>query len=167
MAKRTNKNGSSDSKRDSSTNGGAAEGAPRSHDFEQARNRADRLLRDPDAAQRLADRAEQRAEREDGPLKGVINDVRALIRLVRAYVRGDYRAVAWESMVLIVGALVYLVSPLDVIPDFLPGGLVDDAAVVVFVLGLVHEEVADFQTWEQVQAPRPDDTDHQAVVAGD
>jgi uncharacterized membrane protein YkvA (DUF1232 family) len=128
-----------------------AKEAPKSEDFEQARTRAERLLRDPEATAKLADAAETKAKSEKGPLKDVLDDVKALIRLVRAYASGTYRSVSWESMVLIVGTLIYLVSPLDVIPDFLPGGLIDDAAVVVFVLGLVRVEVAEFRAWEAGQ----------------
>ena len=39
-----------------------------------------------------------------------------------------------ETKIAIIGALVYLVSPVDIVPDFLlPGGLLDDAAVIAFV----------------------------------
>jgi len=39
-----------------------------------------------------------------------------------------------EIKVMIIGALVYLVSPFDIVPDFLlPSGLLDDAAVITFV----------------------------------
>ena len=39
-----------------------------------------------------------------------------------------------ETKIAIIGALVYLVSPFDIVPDFLlPSGLLDDAAVIAFV----------------------------------
>lgn len=37
----------------------------------------------------------------------------------------------------IVGALGYLISPADIVPDVLPGGLTDDAAVLTAVVGLL------------------------------
>lgn len=55
-------------------------------------------------------------------------------------------------MVLVVAAVVYLVSPLDLIPDFLPGGLLDDAAIVAFVVGMVESELLDFMEWEKQQS---------------
>lgn len=129
--------------------------APKSGHFEKARTRAERLLRDPDAVERLANEAEAKAaKKKAGKLSAVLDDVRALIRLVRAYARGDYRAIAWESMVLVVAALVYLVSPIDVIPDFLPGGLADDAVIVAFVVGMVRDEIDDFRNWETQQTDR-------------
>lgn len=45
----------------------------------------------------------------------------------------------------IVGALMYFILPVDSIPDFLPGGFVDDMAVIAFALSMatlyVDEEV--------------------------
>ena len=130
-----------------------SEKAPESKEFEEARTRAERFLHDPEAAEKLADKAETKVRgKRGGALSKVISEIRALIRLLRAYVTGEYRAVSWESMVLVVGALIYLVSPIDVIPDLLPGGLVDDAAVVAFVIALVRDELIEFMEWEEMGA---------------
>jgi len=74
--------------------------------------------------------------------------VKTLIRLVRAYVKKDYRDVTSETIILVVGALVYLINPFDLIPDFLPAGFVDDAAVIAFVISMVQDELEDFRRWE-------------------
>ena len=129
-----------------------AKEAAQSKHFSQARTRAQRLLHDADATEKLVDEAEKRTDgRRAGKLKKVMNELKAMLRLVRAYAKGDYRAVSWESMVLIVAALIYLVSPIDLIPDFLPAGLADDATVILFVVGLVHEELQDFTDWEDTR----------------
>ena len=45
---------------------------------------------------------------------------------------------------MIIGALGYLISPLDVIPDAIPiAGLGDDLTVLVFVLGKIWTSVDD------------------------
>ncbi len=41
--------------------------------------------------------------------------------------------------------------PLDLVPDFLPAGLVDDAAVLAFVIYLVRDELDAFLEWESNQ----------------
>lgn len=52
--------------------------------------------------------------------------------------------VALKDKALIIGALGYLVSPLDVIPDAIPlAGLSDDLAVLVFVLKKVWGDVSE------------------------
>lgn len=43
-------------------------------------------------------------------------------------------APAWAK-VSIVAALAYFISPIDAIPDFLPGGYIDDLAAMALLLG--------------------------------
>lgn len=50
-----------------------------------------------------------------------------------------------KDRVVIYGALFYLISPIDIIPDVLPGGLIDDFGVIVWALHsvsrLINESV--------------------------
>ncbi len=49
-----------------------------------------------------------------------------------------------------VGGLIYLVSPLDLIPDVLPLlGFVDDAAVLFWIVRQVRRDLDDFRAWER------------------
>jgi len=43
----------------------------------------------------------------------------------------------------VVGALVYLLNPFDLVPDMLPMGLVDDVAMLGVVWGLVRRHITD------------------------
>ena len=75
-----------------------------------------------------------------------------LIRLVRAYVKGDYREVSWETVALAIGALLYFLSPVDLIPDVIPVvGYVDDAAVIGFVVASIYTDLNNFRDWEASQ----------------
>lgn len=128
-----------------------AKSATKSKHFSEARTRAERVLRDPEATEKLLGAAEKRTEgKRAGKLAKVAGELKAMLRLVKAYATGDYRAISWESLVLIVAGLVYLVSPVDVIPDVLPFGLADDATVILFVASMVHEELEAFVEWEEV-----------------
>jgi uncharacterized membrane protein YkvA (DUF1232 family) len=50
--------------------------------------------------------------------------------------------VSIKDKAIILGALGYLISPLDVVPDAIPiAGLSDDLAVLIYVLGEVSEDV--------------------------
>ncbi len=52
--------------------------------------------------------------------------------------------VALKDKAMIIGALGYLISPLDVIPDAIPiAGLSDDLAVLLFVLHKVWGDVSE------------------------
>jgi uncharacterized membrane protein YkvA (DUF1232 family) len=95
------------------------------------------------------------AQLESAPFVGdVLDDVRTMVRLVRAYTAGRYRDVAVEDLLLIVSGLVYFVSPLDLIPDVIAGvGLLDDLAVLGFVLRSVPDVLGRFRAWEAQQGP--------------
>ena len=52
--------------------------------------------------------------------------------------------VTMKEKAIIIGALGYLISPLDVMPDAIPiAGLADDLGVLIFVLQKVWGEVSD------------------------
>ena len=84
---------------------------------------------------------------------GVRDDVVLLLDLLRAYARGDYRDVAAGSLVGVVAALLYLLAPVDAVPDFIAGlGLVDDAAVLGYVVSTLGDELTAFRNWRQARA---------------
>ncbi len=73
-------------------------------------------------------------------------------RLSKAYILGHYRQVPWKSMLVIVAAIVYFVSPIDLIPDFIPvTGLSDDFAVLLWVYNTVSIEIDKFLMWERTK----------------
>jgi uncharacterized membrane protein YkvA (DUF1232 family) len=75
--------------------------------------------------------------------------LQAMLRLVRAYFRGEYRNVSQEGLVWIITALNYFVDPFDLIPDEVPFlGFVDDATVMSFAVARTRGILDDFMTWE-------------------
>ena len=76
-------------------------------------------------------------------------DLKAALRLLIAWVQRSYRHVSGASIALLVAALVYLVTPIDVIPDTLGAlGFVDDVAVVQTAIEAVRSELDRFREWE-------------------
>jgi uncharacterized membrane protein YkvA (DUF1232 family) len=68
------------------------------------------------------------------PVGDVFERARALPRLLRAAKAEGYTAVSGGQKTLWVLALVYLVSPIDILPDLLPViGVADDAGVAVWL----------------------------------
>ena len=90
-----------------------------------------------------------------GPRLGQLkDDVRLLQSLCVAWWRGEYRAISPKAVVTIVAGLLYFVSPLDAIPDWLLGvGFLDDIAVLGWVLKTVSDELDAFRAWRQRQSP--------------
>ena len=57
---------------------------------------------------------------EDHKLRSVVDDILTLIRLVKAYFKKEYRDISTTDIVLILGGLIYVITPLDFIPDIGP-----------------------------------------------
>lgn len=115
--------------------------------------RAEQLARNPKELLTLLTVAERRLDGvRAGWLTPIKSDLQTLLRLLRAYGEGEYREVSGKNLGLAALGLFYLVSPLDVLPDFIPGGFADDAAVIGFVLRKLRGELAAFEAWERGRA---------------
>ena len=102
-----------------------------------------------------ADRIEDKAARA-GALKQFLGDIKLFIELVRAYASGGYREIPWWAISAVVFALLYVLSPVDAIPDVIPVlGFVDDAAVVAACLTMVREELMRFEAWKNSAKGEP------------
>jgi uncharacterized membrane protein YkvA (DUF1232 family) len=123
--------------------------------FRREQRQAKRLLHDPLAVVRAAERADSKAKHiggARGPLARVWDDLQTSVRLLRAWGRRDYAGVGRGTIVLLVGALLYFVSPIDAIIDAIPVlGYLDDAAVLAWVAGQVRAELDAFRGWEQMR----------------
>lgn len=77
-------------------------------------------------------------------------DLPLLFRLLKAWKDGAYRGLSMRTLASLAAALIYVLSPIDVMPDFIPGiGLIDDAAVLAFLLQSMARDLAAFRAWEQ------------------
>lgn len=107
-----------------------------------------RVAHDPTRAEKLARSAARKADRNEGAVRRVYQYIKAFSRMLRAYARREYRAVPWRSIILITAALLYFVSPFDLIPDILPGGFVDDVALIASIVKQIQSDLDQFLAWE-------------------
>lgn len=88
--------------------------------------------------------------------------LRLFVPMLGDVLRGRYRPVPWAAILWMVAALVYLISPLDLIPDVLVlVGMLDDAVIVGWLLTRVDGALGPYRAWrgESVDASR-DKSDH-------
>jgi len=84
-----------------------------------------------------------------GPLAKFAQNIKLLFSVVKDYANGSYRQIPWGTVAAIVGALLYIFSPIDLVPDFIPVvGLLDDAAVLAACLKLIGKDLAKYQAWQ-------------------
>ena len=78
-----------------------------------------------------------------------VEDFKTLVRMVKAWLSRDYKGVPTSIIVYIVAAIVYFVTPTDFVPDFILGlGLLDDIAVLRWVMEKIKSDIEKFKKWE-------------------
>ncbi|KFE53937.1 YkvA family protein [Pseudomonas syringae] len=91
---------------------------------------------------------------EGSRLGRIKDDLRLLQALCLAYWRGEYRAISPKAILSIVAGLMYFLSPLDAVPDWIPGiGMLDDIAVLAWVMKSLDAELEAFRQWRAGQSP--------------
>lgn len=100
-----------------------------------------------------ADKGSRKFERMDSaPPNALVNlwhEIKMLISLLNNYISGHYKKIPFTSIAAVAAAIAYFVSPIDVIPDFIPGiGYLDDAAVIGFVLNMLHDDLVKYKNWK-------------------
>lgn len=114
-----------------------AEGVDR-EDLEEVLNRADEI------EDRFSD---------GGPLERFLEDFRLLMSLLSDYWKGEYSKIPWWGIASIVFTLLYVLNPVDLIPDFIPVvGQLDDAAVMGACLYLIEQELHEYKQWKKGDA---------------
>jgi uncharacterized membrane protein YkvA (DUF1232 family) len=124
--------------------------ALRSSAFARATLEAKSYTTDPELLRKLSEEAARKvATVPKEPFKDNWPYLLAILRLVRAYGRQQYRNISEDALLSSIVTLSYLVDPFDLIPDEVPFlGFVDDATVVAFGVTKTRQTLDDFMIWE-------------------
>jgi len=80
------------------------------------------------------------------------DQINLLVRMLRAYARGEYKAVPHKTLVSAAAVLLYFVSPVDLILDLLPVvGFADDIALILWLVRNISGDLDRFRQWEEGQ----------------
>ena len=99
----------------------------------------------------------RRLAENSNELKELKSKLEILMRMAQSHLAGEYRAFPISSILLIVFALVYFITPTDLIPDFIPAiGFTDDASVVFLIVKKLNRDIKKFHQWEEEQWEQAD-----------
>ena len=117
--------------------------------YESGKREAERILNDPDKMELFLQRLEQKMD--DIPMVGdKLSMVPVMISFIKSYVKNDYREAPVTVPISIVAALLYLISPKDLIKDTIPViGLLDDVAVIYLAWRYVKGDIEKYQQWRK------------------
>ena len=81
--------------------------------------------------------------------KGILGTIKTFIRMLRAFRSGTYTEIPWLTVLAVVGALIYFITPIDLLPDFIPvTGYLDDFSLILIVYNRFKGDIIAFQAWE-------------------
>ncbi len=112
-------------------------------------HRAAKIIRQQGGLSHLVRKANQKAANNRSSLFGIWTEFKVLLRMVKAFASREYNNVEISSIVVATAAMLYFLNPLDAIPDFLMGGLIDDGLVLSAVISRIREELKRFTLWEK------------------
>ena len=77
------------------------------------------------------------------------NDLCEIFELLRDRVAGVYKETPWKTIAALTGALIYVLSPIDLILDFIPFiGFLDDAVVIGLAIKLAQPDLEKYRVWK-------------------
>ena len=81
--------------------------------------------------------------------KNGLSGVKENLLLMKDYLydvtTGKYKDYDVKKLMVIVGAVIYVVTPFDILPDFIPPGLIDDLSIVAWALKEASAELENYK----------------------
>jgi uncharacterized membrane protein YkvA (DUF1232 family) len=85
----------------------------------------------PEDEQRVHEALDAKVESLRGKRSSVIDGVLEKVRGLYAMLRDPDFTIEWRHKAVIIACLLYFISPVDMVPDFIPGvGFIDDALIL-------------------------------------
>ena len=114
--------------------------------------RTQKIVQDHAELKKLLDKTHKKLEeaQEDDSLMQKMSDyLKMVTRMITNYLNGSYNHTPWQTILMLVAGLLYFITPLDAIPDFIPiAGLLDDATVLLWLGRCFCDDLAQYKKWE-------------------
>jgi uncharacterized membrane protein YkvA (DUF1232 family) len=101
-----------------------------------------------DAEKVMENKEKIEAIMQNDTLKKYLEDIKLYFQMLGDIFTGKYKKVPMGTIAAIVGTLLYVLSPIDLIPDFLPGGYLDDAGIVALCLNFTKQDIEEYKKFK-------------------
>ena len=82
----------------------------------------------------------------------LLDKLTTLVNMVKDHYSGKYTSFSNSSIFLFVFGLVYFLTPVDLVPDFLPGlGLVDDMSLLYWIFKNLGKDIERYEEWRSAK----------------
>lgn len=85
-------------------------------------------------------------------LKRVKDDILLICQYVTDVFTGRYKEYNTLNLIVIIGAIVYVATPIDAVPDFIPAGFIDDTAVILWAIKEFADEIQRYRAFKGMGA---------------
>ena len=87
--------------------------------------------------------------------KNGLSSAKETLMLIRDYLHdvstGKYKDYELKKLTIIVGAIIYVVTPIDLLPDFIPTGFVDDLSILAWAANNAAIELNRYKAVKEME----------------
>ena len=87
--------------------------------------------------------------------KNGLSSAKETLILIRDYLHnvstGKYKDYELKKLTIIVGAIIYVVTPIDLLPDFIPAGFVDDLSILGWAASQAATELRKYKGIKEIE----------------
>ncbi len=120
---------------------------------------AEELLKDAAQTRETLNKADKLLDKiKNMPVIGrIADDIATSIELIKDFIDGRYRRVPTRVIISALAGILYIISPIDLIPDIIPViGWLDDATVFALILNTgLAAELKEYRHWKKTQEGEP------------
>ncbi len=116
----------------------------------EIRKRAEKLSRDDIEDLLENESTAERLSMKAGFLSQYWENIKTSFALIRDWFNGSYDRIPGRMIASLAGALLYFISPIDLVPDWIPlAGFLDDAAILAAVFKLSEADLKNYRRWRR------------------
>ena len=91
----------------------------------------------------------QKINSSNKQINELMEHVQLFLRMIKKSLSGEYSAFSHKTLLSLVFGLLYFVTPMDVVPDFVPLiGFSDDLSILYFIIKNFKSDIEAFKVWE-------------------
>lgn len=118
--------------------------------FKSFTRKAEALLKNKTLSLNKVQEAFKNANVNKSALTSIWDKLHLLLSFAKDYAQGNYTIIPIGSVIAIFASLLYFVSPLDFIPDFILGlGFIDDIYILTLVYKQVSKDLEKYKHWKE------------------
>ena len=111
--------------------------------------KAQETLNDKDRMDDFFEKLEEKLK-EVPNIGELLSNIAVMASMINSYIKKEYTNMPVGTVVAALSALIYLISPFDLISDIIPGlGFVDDAAVIAVCIKMIKYDLDKFKAWKE------------------